>query len=379
MNGEYRLVSLFGSGVIKAVKARKIISSLLTGIGCIILFVGLAGFVLPRIDNPQMKLVLSSFQQPSGNFFIRQMNGGMNLAMKHCFPMLLIGSGVLAGGVLLTLSLRTDEEAQALRQRRAAASPAPYTRPVADTAPVFQASPVPGPPADNPFARPAAATSSPDDVQPSVPTVSNPFARPAGEPAVIPAQVEENPFARYIPADALPKSTPRKKTAAAGPAPASAAPEVKAAADPAVVSAAAKPAEAEEPALPAAQEPEALPVEAVAEPAGEPDAYAAYQRPAEAIVEEIVEEVPPVASAQPEETAAPAASPEPVTPVKEEPVSLHKPAPTPAAALSPRPLIRSTFRNSTPAQHEETDAAASGSPAPLQPSSRIKSTMGRKR
>ena len=131
--------------------------------------------------------------------------------------------------------------------------------------------------------------------------------------------------------------------------------------------------------LPAAQEPEAPPVEAVAEPAVELDAYAAYQRPAEAIAEEIVEEVPPVASAQPEETIAPAASPEPVTPVKEEPVSLHKPAPAPAAALSPRPLIRSTFRNSTPAQPEETDAAASGSPAPLQPSSRIKSTMGRKR
>lgn len=377
MNGEYRLVSLFGSGVIKAVKARKIISSLLTGIGCIILFVGLAGFVLPRIDNPQMKLVLSSFQQPSGNFFIRQMNGGMNLAMKHCFPMLLIGSGVLAGGVLMTLSLRTDEEAQALRQRRAAATPVPYARPAAEPEEVIQPAAPAQTPVINPFARIAAP--EPADIRPAAPTGTNPFARPAGEPAVIPAQVEENPFARYIPADALPKSTPRKKTAAAGPAPVSAAPEVKAAADPAVVSAAAKPAEAEEPALPAAQEPEALPVEAVAEPAGEPDAYAAYQRPAEAIVEEIVEEVPPVASAQPEETAAPAASPEPVTPVKEEPVSLHKPAPTPAAALSPRPLIRSTFRNSTPAQPEETDAAASGSPAPLQPSPRIKSTMGRKR
>lgn len=376
MNGEYRLVSLFGSGVIKAVKARKIISSLLTGIGCIILFVGLAGFILPRIDNPQMKLVLSSFQQPSGNFFIRQMNGGMNLAMKHCFPMLLIGSGILAGGVLMTLSLRTDEEAQALRQRRAAAAPVPYARPAAEPEEVIQPAAPAQTPVINPFARIAVPESA--DVQPAAPTGTNPFARPAGEPAAIQPQVEENPFARYIPADALPKSTPRKqKTAAA--VPAAAAPEVKAAAAPATAFAAAEPAEAEEPALPAAQEPETLPVEAIAEPVGEPDAYAAYQQPAEAIVEEIVEEVPPVASVQPEETAAPAASPEPVTPVKEEPASLHKPAPAPAAALSPRPLIRSTFRNSTPAQPEETDAAASGSSAPLQPSSRIKSTMGRKR
>lgn len=372
--------------MIKAVKARKIISSLLTGIGCIILFVGLAGFILPRIDNPQMKLVLSSFQQPSGNFFIRQMNGGMNLAMKHCFPMLLIGSGVLAGGVLMTLSLRTDEEAQALRQRRAAAAPAPYARPAAEPEEVIQSAAPVQPPVVNPFARIAAPESS--NVQPAAPTGTNPFARPAGEPAAVQEPVEENPFARYIPADALPKSTPRKKKTApaAGSAPAAAAPEAMAVAAPAVASAAAEPVKAEEPAPPAAQEPETPPIEAAieTEPAEEHDTYAAYQRPAE----EIVEETHPVASllpeketlfAQPEETAAPAVSPEPVIPVKEEPTSLHKPAPAAAAALTPRPLIRSTFRNSAPAQPEETAAAASDQPATPQPLSRIKSTMGRKR
>lgn len=378
MNGEYSLVSLFGSGVIKAVKARKIISSLLTGIGCIILFVGLAGFILPRIDNPQLKLVLSSFQEPTSNAFLHLMNNGMNLAMEHCFPMLLIGSAIAAGGVVMTLSLRTDEEAQALRQRRAAASPSPYIRPVADTAPVFQASPVPGPPADNPFARPAAATSSPDDVQPSVPTVSNPFARPAGKPAASLESAEENPFARYIPADALPKSTARKDSQ---PTPASV-PENNP--ETVLQPATDKAAPAADPVPPA---------EEAGQSAG-PDVYEAYHRPVtdttaddetdvtsgEPIDKEASEEKLPVTDTETLSDDAP--SPD-VSLMKESLNSLHRPAPVsapaPAAALSPRPLIRSTFRNSTPAQPEETNAAASGSPAPLQPSSRIKSTMGRKR
>ncbi len=366
MYSELLLVSSCRSDVSKAVKARKIISSLLSGIGCIVLFVGLIGFILPRIDNPQLKLVLSSFQEPTSNGFLQLMNNGMNLAMAHCFPMLLIGSGILAGGVLMALSLRTDEEAQALHQRRKASSP--YARPVAETGAIFQTTPAPSPAADNPFARPAAPTNQ-DSRQSNTSTGTNPYARPVGEAAAASAPAEENPFARYIPADALPKSTARRD---------------------------ARPAVTEEPvpSVPPAEEP-VLPANEAAQPV-EHDVYEAYHRPADELspaakadlvpdepdTAAVSEEEPPAAAA---DTAADGVSSPAAPHMKEAPNTFHQPAPVsappPLQAQPLRPVIRSTFRNSTSSQSEpeETESVASGLQASPQPSPRIKSTMGRKR
>ncbi|MBR2924779.1 MAG: hypothetical protein IKC28_07120 [Clostridia bacterium] len=325
-------------------KLKKVLGNILTVLGCIVMLIGLLAYVLPQIDNHQLQLVLSTFQTPSSHWLIQLMNDGMNFAMENCFLMLLIGSAVTLFGVLLTFSARTDEEAQRMQTKKrpvqAAVANAAYMRP-----------------------------------------------QPAAAPAESVAHtMEENPFARYAKRDSLPKST--------------------------YAPSASRPA-AEKP---AAQQNNDVQDDILTiwdqiqhQPEEEDNLQVrtthveddqAYRRPTEdeiTVVDTIAQATVPPEPVLPvhEEPAVyeelPAYEPEPevftlqeVSPVRE---AVPPPAaPAPMDAPKPRPVIRSTFptprEQPTPIAQfpeEESVSIETNVAAPLQPTSRIKSTMGRKR
>lgn len=325
-------------------KLKKVLGNILTVLGCIVMLIGLLAYVLPQINNRQLQLVLSSFQTPSGNWLIQLMNDGMNFAMDNCFLMLLIGSAITLAGVLLTFSARTDEEAQRIQKRKrpvqAAAANTAYMRPQPAAAP----------------AEPAAHT------------------------------MEENPFARYAKRDSLPKSTY---------APSSSRPVAE---------------------KPAAQQSDDVQDDILTiwdqiqhQPEEENNLQVrttrveddqAYRRPteeesstADPIPKTVIEPkpVPPAYEEPIVHEELPAFAPEPevfahqeVSPVQEK---VSPPAASvPAEAPKPRPVIRSTFPTPreqpapiTQLPEEEPVSIETDVAAPLQPTSRIKSTMGRKR
>ena len=135
-------------------KLKKFLGNLLAGLGCIVMLIGLAGFILPRIDNRQLKLVLSSFDTPSDNWLIQLMNNGMNFAMDHSLLMLLIGMAVMAFGFLLAISARTDAQVQqkSAIMRTAAVSAVPVTAATLHAASHPEASEHPRGAESNPFA-----------------------------------------------------------------------------------------------------------------------------------------------------------------------------------------------------------------------------------
>jgi hypothetical protein len=64
-------------------KLKKVLSSILIILGCIMMLIGLLAFALPRINNQQLQLVLSSFESPSENPVIQFMNDGTRTTISE--------------------------------------------------------------------------------------------------------------------------------------------------------------------------------------------------------------------------------------------------------------------------------------------------------
>lgn len=144
-------------------KPKKLIGNILMVLGSVVLLVSLLAMYLPTVPNRQTQLIVASFQKPSSNGLIQLMNNGMNFAMNNGFLLLLIGFGIVAGGILLIILSRND--ISVVKQKTTKAAPTAANRPVVQQ--------------------------------------NQPFT-----PKVAPAQpVESNPFARYMKDGSLPKST----------------------------------------------------------------------------------------------------------------------------------------------------------------------------
>lgn len=317
-------------------KLKKVLSSILIVLGCVMMLIGLVSFALPRIDNQQLQLFLSSFETPSDNPLIQLMNDGMNFAMENCFLMLLIGSAVMMTGILLTFSVRTDEAVAAAQKKRKNASSG-------TSASIYE--------------RPAAQPEEDDPV--------------SFEP---PAQV--NPFARYLKDDGLPKST-AVQTASPITAP-PAQPEAQGSNDDLQFDILHIWDEIRQ----QPQSADGLCIQPV-----HVDDDEAYRRPvfeeAEPIAPEIIPEAVPVQADK--DSQVPVSESTPVFEQAQRSVSFTEP-PRQSAREPQRPVIRSTFRNAAGSASEADTLSAAPSAstgtnaAPsLQPASRIKSTMGRKR
>ncbi|MEG0493918.1 MAG: hypothetical protein RR696_12035 [Clostridia bacterium] len=162
----------------------KILSGILFGLGCAIIFIGLAATVLPMIANDQLRLVLSSFEMPSENPLVNAINAMMTFSLQNCYLMMLIGAGIALIGALLMLFNRPAPQAQ---QPEAPHSPYALASEegVADSIPVWRSTRAPAAMENNPFAD----TSLPDLLTPKVAPVRAPKAEP-------------NPFSTFAPAAA---------------------------------------------------------------------------------------------------------------------------------------------------------------------------------
>ena len=132
-------------------KLRKFLSGFLFGLGCAVLFIGLAAMVLPLIQNDQLRLVLSSFEMPSRNPIVSFMNGLMTYALQNCYLVMLIGAGIAFVGASLLLFGRPAEPERP--SKPSVPRPRPYAATAgAEAAPVWHASRAPEAKAKNPFA-----------------------------------------------------------------------------------------------------------------------------------------------------------------------------------------------------------------------------------
>lgn len=82
-------------------KFRKTLGVLLTMLGCIAAFLGLAASVLPLLANAQLELVLDSFATPSRSFLVNGINHLMTFVLNRPLPVLLGGVLAAAGGIAL--------------------------------------------------------------------------------------------------------------------------------------------------------------------------------------------------------------------------------------------------------------------------------------
>ena len=342
-------------------KLKKFLGNLLAGLGCIVMLIGLAGFILPRIDNRQLKLVLSSFDTPSDNWLIQLMNNGMNFAMDHSLLMLLIGMAVMAFGFLLAISARTDAQVQQKSAivRTAAVSAVPVTAATLHAASHPEASEQPRGAESNPFARYMTDSSLPKSTTTSE-AVQSDTSRVTAKHESEPQQHEETGDAENCRDDILNiwnniQQQPQDSSELF-----------------------IQPVHVEDDEAYRRPEDVAAQPADPAEPQPEPANEASQFFPLE-------EEQAAETADEPESPAIPAAT------VPLAPAGRDVPPAAPAAADKPRPVIRSTFRKSTVDQPvSEPDAPAedtipetmpeSAVEAPaMQPASRIKSTMGRKR
>ena len=342
-------------------KLKKFLGNLLAGLGCIVMLIGLAGFILPRIDNRQLKLVLSSFDTPSDNWLIQLMNNGMNFAMDHSLLMLLIGMAVMAFGFLLAISARTDAQVQqkGAIMRTAAVSAVPVTAATLHAASHPEASEQPRGAESNPFARYMTDSSLPKSTTTSE-AVQSDTSRVAAKHESEPQQHEETGDAENCRDDILNiwnniQQQPQDSSELF-----------------------IQPVHVED------DEAYRRPEDVTAQPADPADPQPEPANEASQFFPLEEEEAAETAD-EPERPAIPA------TTVPLTPAGRDVPPAAPAAADKPRPVIRSTFRKSTVDQPvSEPDAPAedtipetvpeSAVEAPaMQPASRIKSTMGRKR
>ena len=298
-------------------KLKKFLGHLLTVLGSVVLLIGIVAAILPNVTNRQMKLIVTSFQTPSDNWLIQSMNNGFTFAMNHVFLMILLGLVIIAAGILLMISARTDAQLQAQSTSR------PANAGVAATATA------------------AAVTATAVAAQPTKATAR---------------QQEENPFARYLKGDEVPKSTPAPSGELAddtGPATPAQNEELQNSDDTLVVWE-----DFQQP--PASDALYIQPVHLINDEAYRrpeknkhsdlqlPDA----EKPEEAAPEQAVSEAP-VAEAETEPAAE-------VAPMEEQPAQPEQPAPE-----RPRPLIRSTFRKVPPLPAAQ-PAVAETAPDPIE-------------
>lgn len=176
---------------------RKTLGGALFGMGCAVAFVGLLATALPMIPNDQLRLVLSSFEMPSENWFVNAVNGAMTYALQNCYGVLLAGLVLMLAGVPLMLVRDA--------RGRGRSRPSPYSRPQAareqpaarPQEPIWQRTPQASPdPFDDPFddaAVQALLTPRMPDAAAAIPVT---YAPP---PILPPSNAEEAPPAPFAP------------------------------------------------------------------------------------------------------------------------------------------------------------------------------------
>lgn len=134
-------------------KFRKTLGVLLTLLGCIAAFLGLAAAVVPLVSNAQLQLVLDSFATPSRSLLVNAINQLMTFVLSHSLPVLL--GGLLAGSAGIAVlacmgpkSVRDDES----DDRR----PARFSEDVEKQAGLWRSERAKDVLPDNPFAAPSA-------------------------------------------------------------------------------------------------------------------------------------------------------------------------------------------------------------------------------
>lgn len=134
-------------------KFRKTLGVLLTLLGCIAAFLGLAAAVMPLVDNAQLQLVLDSFATPSRSLLVNAINQLMTFVLSHSLPVLLGGLLAASAGIAVLAcmgpkSVRDDES----DDRR----PARFSEDVEKQAGLWRSERAKDVLPDNPFAAPSA-------------------------------------------------------------------------------------------------------------------------------------------------------------------------------------------------------------------------------
>ena len=134
-------------------KFRKTLGVLLTLLGCIAAFLGLAAAVVPLVSNAQLQLVLDSFATPSRSLLVNAINQLMTFVLSHSLPVLLGGLLAASAGIAVLAcmgpkSVRDDES----DDRR----PARFSEDVEKQAGLWRSERAKDVLPDNPFAAPSA-------------------------------------------------------------------------------------------------------------------------------------------------------------------------------------------------------------------------------
>lgn len=134
-------------------KFRKTLGVLLTLLGCIAAFLGLAAAVVPLVSNAQLQLVLDSFATPSRSLLVNTINQLMTFVLSHSLPVLLGGLLAASAGIAVLAcmgpkSVRDDES----DDRR----PARFSEDVEKQAGLWRSERAKDVLPDNPFAAPSA-------------------------------------------------------------------------------------------------------------------------------------------------------------------------------------------------------------------------------
>ena len=134
-------------------KFRKTLGVLLTLLGCIAAFLGLAAAVMPLVANAQLQLVLDSFATPSRSLLVNAINQLMTFVLSHSLPVLLGGLLAASAGIAVLAcmgpkSVRDDES----DDRR----PARFSEDVEKQAGLWRSERAKDVLPDNPFATPSA-------------------------------------------------------------------------------------------------------------------------------------------------------------------------------------------------------------------------------
>lgn len=134
-------------------KFRKTLGVLLTLLGCIAAFLGLAAAVVPLVSNAQLQLVLDSFATPSRSLLVNAINQLMTFVLSHSLPVLLGGLLAASAGIAVLAcmgpkSVRDDET----DDRR----PARFSEDVEKQAGLWRSERAKDVLPDNPFAAPSA-------------------------------------------------------------------------------------------------------------------------------------------------------------------------------------------------------------------------------
>ena len=134
-------------------KFRKTLGVLLTLLGCIAAFLGLAAAVVPLVANAQLQLVLDSFATPSRSLLVNAINQLMTFVLSHSLPVLLGGLLATSAGIAVLAcmgpkSVRDDES----DDRR----PARFSEDVEKQAGLWRSERAKDVLPDNPFAAPSA-------------------------------------------------------------------------------------------------------------------------------------------------------------------------------------------------------------------------------